>query len=288
MTHPETLPVLLKQLRLSTMAQLWEPMLSKARHEKWDPAQYLATLCEQELQDRYSRRIARFTTESRLPVGKTLPSFDFGLTPNLNPDTINALAGNSDWVNTAVNILFFGPSGVGKTHLAVAIAHALIEKFIRIRYYQATALVQQMQKARQELKLESFLTKLDKYAVLVLDDLGYVKKSDLESHVLFELIAHRYETGSLIITSNQPFSQWDTIFTDSSMTVAAIDRVVHHSIIIEVEAESYRKRQAIAQNRMSINHSEKPEGTSHVELKSTLGATNTYNHPPLNPIKNTT
>lgn len=248
MSHPETLPVLLKQLRLSTMAELWEPLLLKAQHENWDPAQYLATLCELELQARYSRRIGRFTKESKLPVGKTLPEFDFTHTPGLETDKIKALAGNSDWVSHAVNVLFFGPSGVGKTHLAAAIAYALIEKSIRVKYYPATALVQQMQKARQELKLETFLSKLDKYAVLVLDDLGYVKKSEGESHVLFELIAHRYETGSLIITSNQPFSQWDSIFTDSSMTVAAIDRVVHHSIIIEVEAESFRKRQAIAQN----------------------------------------
>ena len=250
MTHPATLPVLLKQLRLSTMAQLWESLLLKAQNENWDAAQYLAALCEHELQERHSRRIVRFTKESRLPVGKTLPRFDFTLTPGLEIDKINALAGNSDWVTRAANVLFFGPSGVGKTHLAAAIAYALIEKSIRVKYYPATALVQEMQKARQELKLETFLAKLDKFAVLVLDDLGYVKKNEAESHVLFELIAHRYETGSLIITSNQAFSQWDSIFSDSSMTIAAIDRVVHHSIIIEVEAESYRKRQAIAQNVM--------------------------------------
>ncbi len=273
MTHPATLPVLLKQLRLSTMAQLWEPLLSKAQNESWDAAQYLTELCEQELQARYSRRIARFTKESKLPVGKTLPLFDFTLTPGLDTDKIKALAGNSDWVSRAVNLLFFGPSGVGKTHLAVAIAHALIEKSIRVRYYPATLLVQQIQKARQELKLEVFLAKLDKYAVLVLDDLGYVKKSELESHVLFELIAHRYETGSLIITSNQPFSQWDSIFTDSSMTVAAIDRVVHHSIIIEVEAESYRKRQAIAQNKIEAHSAGQVEMASQDKMTTPLKAT---------------
>ncbi len=105
-----------------------------------------------------------------------------------------------------------------------------------------------MQQARADLEIEKFLSKLDKYSVIVLDDLGYVKKTDAETHVLFELIAHRYETGSIIITSNQPFGEWDKIFADPSMTVAAIDRVVHHSTIIEIQAESYRKRQAIANN----------------------------------------
>ena len=105
-----------------------------------------------------------------------------------------------------------------------------------------------MQQARADLQIEKFLGKLDKYSVIVLDDLGYVKKTDAETHVLFELIAHRYETGSIIITSNQPFGEWDKIFADPSMTVATIDRVVHHSTIIEIPAESYRKRQAISNN----------------------------------------
>ena len=128
-----------------------------------------------------------------------------------------------------------------------------------------------MQKARQELKLESFFTKLDKYSVIVIDDLGYVKKSDLEAHVLFELIAHRYETGSLIITSNQAFSEWDNIFTDATMTVAAIDRVVHHSVILEVEAESYRKRHAIAQNAIRSHSSDiKNDSAKEKENAATL------------------
>ena len=248
MTHTANLPVLLKQLRLSTMAQDWEALLIKAQAEKWSGAQYLATLCEQELHERYSRRIARFTKESRLPLGKTLGTFNFDYVSNINIEEINTLANNKDWVDQAMNVLFFGPSGVGKSHLAAAIGHALIEKSIRVKYFTATALVQQMQLARQELRLEQFFAKLDKYSAIVLDDLGYVKKTDAETHVLFELIAHRYETGSLIITSNQPFGEWDKIFTDTSMTVAAIDRVVHHSMIFDVDADSYRKRQAIKQN----------------------------------------
>ncbi|HKL83395.1 MAG TPA: IS21-like element helper ATPase IstB [Desulfobacter sp.] len=258
MASTETLPVLLKQLRLSTIARLWEPLLSRAQEEHWNPAQYLATLCEQEVNERYSRRIARFTKESRLPMGKTLETFNFNHTPAIRQEKIDALAQNSDWVKRAENLLFFGPSGVGKTHLAAAISHALIEQSIRVRHFTTTALVQKMQQARADLQLESFLSKLDKYAVIVLDDLGYVKKSDAETHVLFELIAHRYETGSMIITSNQPFGEWDKIFTDPSMTVAAIDRVVHHSIIIEIQADSHRKRQAISRN---IRIPLKPEPT---------------------------
>lgn len=248
MACSETLPVLLRQLRLSTMARLWEPLLARAEEEPWDPAQYLAALCEHELNERHSRRIARFTKESRLPIGKTLATFDFGQTPKIRPEKIAALTQNSDWVTRAENLLFFGPSGVGKTHLAAAIAHGLIEQSIRVRHFTTTALVQEMQQARADLRLENLLAKLDKYAVIVLDDLGYVKKSEAETHVLFELIAHRYETGSLIITSNQPFGEWDKIFADPSMTVAAIDRVVHHATIIEIQAESYRKRQAISHN----------------------------------------
>ena len=181
-------------------------------------------------------------------MGKTLATFDFCQTPKIRPEQIEALTQNSDWVKRAENLLFFGPSGVGKTHLAAAISHGLIEQSIRVRHFTTTALVQQMQQARADLRLENFLAKLDKYAVIVLDDLGYVKKTEAETHVLFELIAHRYETGSIIITSNQPFGEWDKIFADPSMTVAAIDRVVHHSTIIEIQAESYRKRQAILHN----------------------------------------
>jgi len=248
MTSTETLPVLLRQLRLSTIAQLWESLLTRAEDERWNPAQYLAALCEQELNERHSRRIARFTKESCLPVGKTLATFDFSKIPMIKQKKIEALAQNSDWVKRAENLLFFGPSGVGKTHLAAAISHSLIEKSIRVRHFKTTALVQKMQQARADLQIEKFLGKLDKYSVIILDDLGYVKKTDAETHVLFELIAHRYETGSIIITSNQPFGEWDKIFADPSMTVAAIDRVVHHATIIEIQAESYRKRQAISNN----------------------------------------
>ena len=116
-----------------------------------------------------------------------------------------------------------------------------------MRHFTTTALVQQLQQAREQLQIESHLQKLDKYRVLILDDFGYVKKNDQETLVLFELIAHRYETGSLIITSNQPFSEWDRIFPDEMMTVAAIDRLVHHADLIEIHSDSYRRKAAMQQ-----------------------------------------
>ena len=248
MAHSSTLPVLLKQLKLSTMAALWQEYLEKATQNNWDSATYLAALCEEELNQRYTRRIARFQKESKLPVGKTLSSFDFSHLPQLDKGRVETMSSDTSWVKRADNILFFGPSGTGKTHLAAAICNGLIDHEIRVRYYQATALVQELQRARDDLLLEKLFHRLDKYKVIIVDDIGYVRKSESETHALFELIAHRYETGSMIITANHPFSDWDKIFSDTMMTVAAIDRLVHHGIIMEIQAESFRKKQAMARN----------------------------------------
>jgi len=247
MVQIATLPLMLKQLRLSSIARHWQAFVGQAERNGWDSAQYLTALCEQELAERYSRRIARYGKESHLPVGKTLASFDFAQVPGLARQQIEALAGSSDWTRQARNVLLFGASGVGKTPLAGAIGHGLTEQSVRVRHFATTALVQQMQLARAQLYLEDALHKLDKYAVLILDDFGYVKKSDQETQVLFELIAHRYETGSLIVTSNQPFAEWDRIFPDQMMTVAAVDRLVHHATIIEVSSDSYRRKEALGQ-----------------------------------------
>ncbi len=247
MPHTATLPLLLKQLKLTTMGRHWERLLQQAEQDGWNAAEYLTGLCELELAERHRRRIARQSAESRLPAGKSLASFDFTQVPNLPAGQFDALAGTADWTRQSRNVLLFGPSGVGKTHLAAAIGHGLIEQGIRVRYFTTTALVQQLQLAREQLCLEEALHKLDRYRALVLDDFGYVKKTEQETHVLFELIAHRYETGSLIITSNQPFAEWDRIFPDQMMTVAAVDRLIHHATIIEVSSDSYRRKQALRQ-----------------------------------------
>jgi len=247
MVQTATLPLMLKQLRLSSIARHWQAFLGEAERNGWDSAQYLTALCEQELAERYSRRVARYGKESHLPVGKSLASFDFAQVPALSRAQIEALAASSDWTRQARNVLLFGASGVGKTHLAAAIGHGLTEQGVRVRYFATTALVQHLQLARAQLRLEDALHKLDKYSALILDDFGYVKKSEQETQVLFELIAHRYETGSLIITSNQSFAEWDRIFPDQMMTVAAVDRLVHHATIIEVTSDSYRRKEALGQ-----------------------------------------
>lgn len=153
-------------------------------------------------------------------------------------------AQTTHWLEGASNLLIFGPSGTGKTHLCAALGRSMVELGKRVKFVTATALAQQLQLAKLQLELQTLLVKLDRYDLLILDDLGYVKKSDTETSVLFELIAHRYERRSLMISANQPFSQWDHIFADSIMTVAAIDRLVHHATIFETQAESFRKQAA--------------------------------------------
>lgn len=242
MSNVATLPLLLKELRLSTMSNIWEEILNIAQDKNWSYEGYLATLCEREISARYSKRIKRYIKESKLPIGKSLVTFDFKHAKSVNKAHIQALAENSSWIDKAENLIIFGPSGVGKTHIAAAIGHSLIEQGIRCLFTPTTNLVQNLQLANKEYRLPEALTKLDKYSLIILDDIGYVKKNEAETGVLFELIAHRYEAGSLIITANQPFSEWDKVFPDNMMAVAAIDRLIHHATIINIQDESYRRK----------------------------------------------
>jgi DNA replication protein DnaC len=180
-----------------------------------------------------------------LPAGKSFANLNLTELSAPVKQQVISLKDQTDWALRAENVLLIGPFGVGKSHIAAAIASRLIEQNVRVKWFSAMALVQSLQQAKRDLDLMSALTRLDKYRVLVLDDIGYVKKTDAETQVLFEFIAHRYESGSLIITSNQPFSQWDHIFPDTMMTAAAIDRIIHHATLIEIEGESYRKKQSI-------------------------------------------
>ena len=195
-----------------------------------------------------ARRIARHMAESGLPQGKSFATFDFAAVPTIRKAHVMALAEGDAWLEQGANILFFGPSGTGKTHLAAALGPALVDTGRRVLFTRTTDLVQKLQAARRDLALPAMLAKLDRFDCLVLDDLGYVRKDQAETTVLFELIAERYERKSLITTCNQPFSAWDQIFPDPAMTVAAIDRLVHHATMLELNTESYRRRAALGKS----------------------------------------
>lgn len=183
--------------------------------------------------------------DAKLPAGKSLNNFDFSVVEGVTKPQIYDLINQTDWLKHGANLLFFGASGLGKTHLASSIGYGLVEQGYRVKFVAALALVQQLQLAKQHFKLQDELIKLDKYSLLVVDDVGYVRKTEQESSVLFELIAHRYERHSMIITSNKSFEDWDELFDDTIMTIAAIDRLVHHATIIHCEGESYRRKTAM-------------------------------------------
>ena len=238
------LPLLLGELRLPTIGALWPQFTERADSEGWPAAKLLATLAELELAERSQRRIQRHLAEARLPPGKTLDSFEFNAVPMVNKAQITALAAGDGWLEKGANILLFGPSGCGKSHLGAALGYALIESGYRVLFTRTTDLVQRLQVARQNLSLEATIEKLDKYHLIVLDDLCYVRKDQAETSALFELIAARYERRSLLVTSNQPFGEWTSVFPDAAMTLAAVDRLVHHAVILEMNVESYRRRSA--------------------------------------------
>ncbi len=243
------LPALLKALGLPTITALWRNLAATARADGWTPERYLAALCEHELQQRDTRRIARHLQEANLPHGKRLDNFDFNLVPGVSKARIRELASGGDWIANGHNLLIFGPHGVGKTHLAAGIGAELIAAGHRVRCDRVTDLLQQLQAAKRDLTLPAALTKLDRFDCLILDDIGYARKDHHETDVLFELISERYERRSIIVTSNQPFGQWETLFQDKAMTIAAIDRLVHHATIIEITGESHRRREAMAKTK---------------------------------------
>jgi DNA replication protein DnaC len=239
------LPAMLAALRLPSFQARWTTLAERADTEGWPAASFLAALAECELAERETRRIQRHLNESRLPGGKTLATFDFAALPSVPRRRIEALAAG-DWIDSGANLIAIGNSGAGKTHLLCAIGHALIETGYRVLYTRTTELVQKLQAARRDLSLESALAKLDKFHLLILDDIAYAQKDQAESSVLFELIARRYETRSLAIAANQPFSAWERVFPDKAVTVAAIDRLVHHAAILEMNVDSYRRRAAVS------------------------------------------
>ena len=187
----------------------------------------------------------RHLAEAKLLPGKTLDTFDFDAVPMISKAQVMAICAGDSWLENGANLILFGPPGGGKSHLSSAIGLALIEKGWRVLFVRTSDLVQKLQVARRELALENAINRLDRFDLLILDDLAYVAKDQAETSVLFELISARYERRSLLITANQPFGEWNRVFPDPAMTLAAVDRLVHHATIFEMNVESYRRRAAI-------------------------------------------
>lgn len=243
------LSIMLNDLRLPTIKILWPQFAEQADREGWPAARFLAAIAEHELAERARRRIARHLAEAHLPPGKTMDSFDFNAVPMISKAQVMAMAAGDSWLAKGANVLMFGPPGGGKSHLAAAIGLTLIENGWRVLFTRTTDLVQKLQVARRELQLEAAIAKLDKFDLIILDDLAYVTKDQAETSVLFELISARYERRSIMITANQPFGEWNKVFPDPAMTLAAVDRLVHHATIFEMNVESYRRRTAMEAKR---------------------------------------
>jgi len=241
--------LLLAELRLPAVKLVWTDLAAQADKEGWPAARFLAALAEHEIAERARRRIERHLAEARLPPGKTLDTFDFEAVPVVSKAQIMALAAGDTWLGMGANVILFGPPGGGKSHLAAALGFTLVENGWRVLFTRTTDLVQRLQIARRELALESAIARLDKYHLLILDDLAYVTKDQAETSVLFELIGARYERRSLLVTANQPFGEWGKIFPDQAMTLAVVDRLVHHATIFEMNVESYRRRAALERKR---------------------------------------
>jgi DNA replication protein DnaC len=245
MTQLETIQQHFRTLRMPTAVQIVAETVAVAQKENWSLEAFLGELLEQEMEGRHQRRILRLKKASHLPVEKTLSTFDQERLPLRVRRLVPQLC-SGEFVDRAENLLIFGLPGRGKTHFAAAVGHALVNLGRTVFFTPTYRLVDRLLRARRDLELESELRRLDRFELLILDDIGYVQQSRDEMEVLFTLLAERYERRSVVITSNLVFSQWDQIFKNPMTTAAAIDRVVHHSIIVEFgkEMSSHRADEA--------------------------------------------
>ncbi|MFO0562622.1 MAG: IS21-like element helper ATPase IstB, partial [Polyangiales bacterium] len=238
-----SLTMMLRTLKLPTMHDEAEHAAERAIREGWSFTDFLHYLCELELNERGRRRVERNLRASNLPAEKTDATLQRKKLP-LHVARMLSTLFEGEWVKRGENLLIFGLPGRGKTHLACAIGHELVRRGHRVLFTATYSLVQRLLQSKRDLRLQKELDALDSYELVILDDIGYVQQSREEMEVLFTFLAERYEHRSVAITSNLVFSEWGKIFKDEMTTAAAIDRVVHHSIILEMNNKSVRAEQA--------------------------------------------
>jgi DNA replication protein DnaC len=233
----------LRELHLPTFRECFEAAAGRALQETLSYEQYLLELAGRECEVRRVNRIARQLRQSKLPLEKSLDHFELKRLPTKVARQVRSLS-DGGFVDRAENLLAFGKSGSGKTHLLCGIAQELVRQGRKVYFSTCSLLVQELLIAKRDLKLSRVLKRLSGFDALLIDDIGYVQQSREEMEVLFTLLAERYERGTVMITSNLAFSKWEAIFKDPMTTAAAIDRLVHHSVILELNIPSYRLEQA--------------------------------------------
>jgi DNA replication protein DnaC len=243
MPSDKTLPMLLRSFKLPAFAREHAVVAEQAGREGLTHEGYLLALSKIEAHERSERRVQRLLFDSHLPLEKSLATFDLTRLPAKARTSFNALKDGA-FLDRSENVLAFGLPGSGKTHLLCALGHELVRGGRKVLFAPAFQIVQKLLVAKRDLKLVSELKRLDRFDALLIDDIGYVQQSREEMEVLFTLLAERYERRSVLITSNLIFSKWDQIFKDTMTTAAAIDRVVHHSVILELNIESFRAHEA--------------------------------------------
>lgn len=234
------------------MRESFEELARRAEAESLSYEQYLLELAERECQTRRDNRIDRLLRQSSLPLEKDLANFDLKRLPAKAARSFRTLLDGS-FLDRSENLLVFGKSGSGKTHLLCALGQELARQGRTVCFRTCSLLVQELLIAKRDLKLSRCLKALSRHEALIIDDIGYVQQSRDEMEVLFTLLAERYERGSVLLTSNLPFSQWESIFKNPMTTAAAIDRLVHHSVILELNVPSYRLESAKRTQQQSPN-----------------------------------
>ncbi len=233
----------LKKLRLPTFLGEYSKLAQQCAAEKKDHVQYLLRLCELELIERERRMVERRIKAAKFPATKSLDSFDFKAIPSLNKPLVLELA-RCEYIDKYQNIIALGPSGTGKTHVALGLGLAACQKGLKVRFITAASLVHELIEAVDERRLQRFQKQLTSQNLLIIDELGFVPLSKTGAELLFEVISQCYERGSIIITSNLPFDEWTEIFGSERLTGALLDRLTHHVHILEMNGDSFRLKQS--------------------------------------------
>lgn len=249
---------MLRTLKLPSFAANFEKIGIETEQQGWTFGQALRQLCELELHDRHERRILRLLKSSDLPTDKTLGTLDMNTLPAKVRRQLPSLC-EGGFLSRAENVLLFGLPGRGKTHVASAIGHELVHRGHSVLFITTQRLVERLLLAKRDLYLDRELRRLDGFDAVILDDIGYVQQDRDQMEVLFTFLAQRYERRSVILTSNLVFSQWDRIFKDPMTTAAAIDRLVHHCVILEMTGKSFRTEAAKGARSDKANDNYPPE-----------------------------